>query len=221
MNKGRTCFKILALSIVISMLVVIPQQLFAQVQKGIAFYNSREYREAEGALREAIKTEPWNVEARYYLGLSLLQQEKYSDALSEFRKVEDEQAKAEQWAKSAVPNEYQQQMALARARLGLQQYSEAWRNLESAKIENSSNSEVYLYRGIYFVNQKKHQEAAKKLEMAISLDPKNAYAYYYAGLAYADLGTRDKTIGALQTFLKLAPNAPEAPKAKSMIESIR
>jgi tetratricopeptide (TPR) repeat protein len=167
-----------------------------------------------------LKAEPRNVTARYYLGLSILQQEKYRDALDIFLKVKDEQDKAEQRTRSAIPSEYQMQLAIARARLGLKQYAEAWKNLESAKIEDANSSDVYMYRGLYYLQQEKHAEAIKELEKAISLNKNNAYAYYYAGLAYAGSGNGEKAVETLKLFLQLAPNAPEAAKAKSLIDSL-
>jgi uncharacterized protein HemY len=68
--------------------------------------------------------------------------------------TESDQVKAPQWDKSPVPDDYQVQIALARTCLGLQQYEEAWKHLESARIDDAS-SEVFLYRGVLFLNQKK------------------------------------------------------------------
>jgi tetratricopeptide (TPR) repeat protein len=220
MNKNKQCHKILALFLFLSLVAVIPRQIFAQVEKGIELYNSSKYQEAEKVLREALKAAPRNAQANYYLGLSVLQQQKYGDALDIFLKVKDDQDKAEQMARSPIPNEYQIQMALARARLGLKQYSEAWKNLESAGIEEPSSSEVYEYRGVYYLNQEKNQEAIKELEKAISLDAQNAYAYYYVGLAYYRSGNGEKAVEALKIFLKLAPYAPEVAEAKSIIDKL-
>jgi tetratricopeptide (TPR) repeat protein len=220
MNNHGKCGGVLALLISISLIAVMPKQVFAQTEKGIELYNSGKFRDAEVLLREALKAEPWDVSANYYLGLSILQQKKYGDALQIFLKVKDDQGKAEQWDQSPIPNEYQIQMALARARLGLKQYAEAWKNLESARIEDGSSSEVYMYRGVYYLDQEKHKEAIDELEKAISLDDQNAYAYYYVGLAYFRSGNGEKARDSLEKFLELAPGAPEAPEAKALYDSL-
>ena len=220
MNRRKTCFNILVLSVVFSLAAAIPQQIFAQVEKGIELYNTGEYRDAERVLREALKADPRNISANYYLGLSILLQEKHRDALDILLKVKDDQSKAEQGSRSPIPNEYQIQIALARTRLGLQQYVEAWKNLEAARIEDASSSEVYVYRGVYYLQQEKHQEAIEELEKAITLNAKNPYAFYYVGLAYFRSGNGEKAIEALKTFLNLAPYAPEASEAKSIIDAL-
>jgi len=175
----------MAACIAIGLLAVIPQHLYAQAQKGADLLKSRQYREAETALREELKADPSDVQARYYLALSLLEQEKNQEALAEMKQVQQAQLRADQWTRSPVPNEYQVQIALGRARLALKNYSEALSNIESARIEDGNSAEVYLYRGLYYLEQKKSAEAARDLEKAI----------------------------------KLAPNSPEAVRAKQLMQS--
>jgi tetratricopeptide (TPR) repeat protein len=198
----------------------IPQRIFAQTDKGIELYNSGQYGEAERVLREAFKADPSETLANYYLGLSVLLQGKYAEALDIFLKVKHSQDTASQWSRPPVPTEYQIQIATARARLGLNQYEEAWKNLESARIEDGRSSDVYVYRGAYYVQQEKNREAIKELERAISLDAKNPYAYYYIGLAYFHSGQGEKAVTALKLFVQLAPSAPEVEKAKIIIAQL-
>ena len=117
MNKQRIYCRILVLSVVFLLAVLIPQQIFAQSSKGIELYNQWQFAEAEKVLREALKADPSETLANYYLGLSVLMQEKYSEAIDIFVKVKRSQDKADQWTRPAVPSEYQIQLAMARARL--------------------------------------------------------------------------------------------------------
>jgi cytochrome c-type biogenesis protein CcmH/NrfG len=220
MNKRITRCLILMLSVVLSLAVIMPQTICAQTSKGIELYNAWKFADAEKVLREALKAEPSATLANYYLGLSVLMQDKHSEALDIFLKVKRSQDKADQWTRPAVPSEYQIQMAMARARLELNQYEEAWKNLESARIEDGKASDVYVYRGQYYVLKNKNSEAVKELEKAIKLDEKNAYAYYYMGLAYYQSGQADKAVTALKMFLQLFPGAPEAGNAKKIVDQL-
>jgi tetratricopeptide (TPR) repeat protein len=206
----------LTLLAVASLITFIPQQIAAQTEKGIELYNSAEYQKAEGVFRKALKADSRDTAAHYYLGLSLLEQKKSSEALGIFLKVKKSQDSAAPGARASVPNEYQIQLAMGRAHLALEQYDEAWNNIESARIEDGDSSEVFMYRGVYYLQQKKHEEAVKDLEKAISLDANNAYAYYYSGLAYYAMGNGKKAAEDLGTFIKLAPNAPEIEEAKEV-----
>jgi tetratricopeptide (TPR) repeat protein len=220
MNMRRTSSLMLVLSVVFSLVAVAPQQIFAQTGKGIELYNSWDFKGAEKVLRDAIKADPSDTLANYHLGLALMGQQNYSEALDIFLKVKRSQDKADQWSRPAIPNEYQIQLATARARLGLKQYEEAWKNLESARIEDGSAADVYVYRGAYYVLQEKDREALVELDKAHKLDDQNAYAHYYMGLAYFHSGQASKAVEALKTFLTLAPRAPEAAKAKLIVDQL-
>jgi tetratricopeptide (TPR) repeat protein len=150
----------------------------------------------------------------YNLGLSNLSQEKYQDALDAFLKIKGSPAG------KAIPSEYQVQIALGRARLGLNQYDEAWKNLESARALKANSSEVYLYRGVFYFQQEKYLEARNELDKAISLNKKEAYAYYYEGLAHYHLGEASKAAEDLKTFVGLEPDAPEVEKATILIKQL-
>ena len=219
MSNRRAYCRILVLLVAFSLISVVPQA-FAQSKKGLELYNTWQYQEAEKVFREELKADPNNTPTNFYLGLTVLYQEKYQDALDIFLKVYKSQQRADQWTRPAVPSEYQIQLAMAQARIGLKQYPDAWKNLESARIEDGRASDVYVYRGLYYLEQDKLKEAIKELEKAISLDRKNPYAYYYAGLAYYKAGDPQNAVEALKTFLGLAPNAPEAPKAKLLHDQL-
>jgi tetratricopeptide (TPR) repeat protein len=219
MNTRRACCTILVFSLVIALSVAIPRQVSAQAKKGVELYDAGKYKQAEAAFREALKGKPSDTPNRYYLGLSILLQDRYGEALDIFLKVKQSQDKADQGRRTAVPDEYQINLAMARARLGLNQYADAWKNLEQARMQSPS-SDVFVYRGLYYLQQEKLPEAIKELEKAISLDAKNAYAYYYAGLAYYKSGQGQKAVETLKMFLQLYPHAPEAAKAKEIIDKL-
>jgi len=220
MDKRRACTQIMTVLFVCSLIAAIPQGIFAQSKKGLELFNSWKFQEAEKAFREALQSDPKDTPTSFYLGLSLLLQGKNGEALDVFLKVKSSQDKADQSTRPAIPSELQIQLALARARLGLKQYAEAWKNLESARIEDGKSSDVYVYRGAYYVQQEKYQEALKELQKAISLDKKNPYAYYYQGLAYFHSGEAQKAVDALKMFISLAPDAPEAGEAKQIVAKL-
>jgi len=189
-------------------------------KKGVELFNSGQFQEAEKVFRGSLKSDPSDTPTNFYLGLSVLLQKNYKDALDIFVKVKQSQDRADQWTRPKIPSEYQIQLALARARIGLKQFGEAWKNLESARIEDGTASDVYVYRGVYYLEQEKHAEAIKELEKAIKLDKKNPYAYYYSGIGYYHSGDAQKAVEDLKMFLQLDPDAPEAAEAKTLIDKL-
>jgi tetratricopeptide (TPR) repeat protein len=77
------------------------------------------------------------------------------------------------------------------------------------------------YRGAVHVRQGKWSDAVPDLEKAIQLDPMQPYSHYYLGVAYGKIKRPDKMVEHLQMFLKLAPNAPEAPRVKALLSSVQ
>jgi cytochrome c-type biogenesis protein CcmH/NrfG len=213
MNKRRVLFVMPVLFFCWT--AVMPGRVFAQTEKGIELYHSWQYQEAEKVLRDALQADPLDVKANYYLGLSLLLDQKYDEALEIFLRLEDERL-----TQTAVPDKCQTQIALARARLGLKQYAEAWKNLEAAEKDNAYSPDVYVYRGVYYLQQNKEKKAIKELEKAIGLDEENAYAHYYAGHAYLRSGNPARAVDMFKTFIHLAPQAPEAAKANALIAAL-
>ena len=63
--------------------------------------------------------------------------------------------------------------------------------------------------------------AAEAFERASQIDSTFAYAHYYAGLAYSKIKRVDRTAAHFETFLKLAPKAPERPAVESIMRTLR
>jgi tetratricopeptide (TPR) repeat protein len=220
MIKRPSLASILLLFMVSSFLTFRPSQVFAETGKGIELYNAWDFQKAETALREVLQSNPRDVEASYYLGLSVLQLGKHSEALGIFQKVKETQDSAGRPARSPVPDEFQIQMALARTRLELKQLPEAWTNLEAAAKLRADSADVHAWRGYYYLQQENLKQALKELDKAMELDAQNAYAHYYAGHVYLRQGNPARAVDMFKEFLQLAPLAPEAVKAKALIDAL-
>ncbi len=209
---------IISIGVLVCLITALPQ-LFAQAGEGIELVHSYRFAEAASKLQEAVKNDPENMTARYYLAVALLHQEKYSEALQELKTIEKEQGKAVPSIYSVVSDVYHLDLAMAQAHLGLEQYEQAWLKLKSAHRENSNASDVYLYRGVYYYKQKDYEKAIPDLNKSLQLNSQNAYAYYYAGMVYSEMKLPDKMVEVFKVFLQLAPGAPEAPEVKRMVDA--
>ncbi len=63
--------------------------------------------------------------------------------------------------------------------------------------------------------------AAVAFEKAATADPRWAYAHYYAGMAHQRMNRVDLMAKFFESFLKLAPNAPERGQVESIMRTIR
>ena len=75
--------------------------------------------------------------------------------------------------------------------------------------------------GQSMVGQKRYDDAVAKMTTAISAKRDLAYAYLWRGYAYYYKKQPDKMVGDFETFLKLAPAAPEATTVKQLLASIK
>jgi len=219
MNKQRASCFVVVISISLLLSAFVPQLLVAQTSKGIELCNSGQLQEAEKVLRAALKANPKDTQASYWLGITVLLRDKHQEALRIFMKVKADQDTAGK-ARAAEPNEYQIQIALARTNLELRKNDDALKNLEAAKKVQPNGAEINVYQGYYYINAGNPKKAIAELEKAISLDKNNAYAYYYAGRAYILDGNGAKAKEMYLHFLELAPRAPEAPKAKLFVDEL-
>jgi tetratricopeptide (TPR) repeat protein len=80
--------------------------------------------------------------------------------------------------------------------------------------------EAYYQQGLALAANQDFASAAVAFQKASDLDPNWAYAHYYAGLAYSKVRRIDLTAQHFQTFLKLAPQAPERPEVQSIMRTL-
>ncbi len=185
--------------------------------RGIELYKNRSFDKAAEALRPVIQAMPNSARAHYYLGASLLEMDKFQEAEPELKKA---QQLAE--AKSDIgplPAADELKIGLARVHLKQGRIDPAKTLLDEAEKVNPKNADVYVYRGAIRIAAKDYPTATKELDRALQLDEDNPYAHYYSGIAYANQKRPDKMIAHFQTFLKLAPNAPEAEKVKAVLKT--
>ncbi len=110
-----------------------------------------------------------------------------------------------------------------------EKFDDAQAELTKAATADPANAGKYYFNlGAVYVNKGKTDPAAAAFKKAIDLDPNYAAAYYQYGLSLMGKATVDggKTVAppgtaeAFQKYLELAPNGPDAPVAKEMLNSL-
>ncbi len=196
-------------SVVFSLLAIVSLSA-ADIERGIEFYNNKNYAEAEKVFRAAVTEDAGNAQAQRYLGLTLVQLNRSSDAVDPLSK-----------AAEAAPDDKDVKAGLARAYVETKQYENAQLTLDALRALDENHPELPYVTGMMELQRKQYAEAARDLETAIERNPANAYAHYYAGIAYNALKRPDKVTSHFEMFLKLAPQAAEAPKVRSLLKVSR
>jgi tetratricopeptide (TPR) repeat protein len=75
--------------------------------------------------------------------------------------------------------------------------------------------------GISLWNAAKYPEAQAQFQKAVKIDPKMAEAFYYLAMTEVNQNKLADAKPNLETYLKLAPDGPNAATAKAVLESIK
>ncbi|MFL6198060.1 MAG: tetratricopeptide repeat protein [Thermoanaerobaculia bacterium] len=171
---------------------------------GRVLEQEKNYGESEARLRKATELAPSDPAAWVWLGETYLRERNNGAADSAFRKA----------AEVAGGNDYY----LGVARQRLRQYDEAVAAFERAQ---GFGALVPYQIGVTRLFQEQWQPALDQLTRAIDSDSGLAYAYYYRGLAAEKLNRNDLLVNDMERFLKLAPDSPEAERARMILRAVK
>ena len=91
---------------------------------------------------------------------------------------------------------------------------------DQAVASGGSIAEAFYQRGLALSAKGDVGEAASAFQKATDLDPNWASAHYYAGIAYSKAKRADLTAEHFQTFMRLAPQAPEKGEVQSILRTL-
>jgi tetratricopeptide (TPR) repeat protein len=175
----------------------------ADLNRGKELYQQGKYAEAASELQQVAQEKSDDAEARRYLGLALLQQDKASEAAPHLTKADELSPSGET------------KLALAKLHLAQKDLDKA-----EAAVKDASGDDLELVRGRIHLERRRFEEAAKDLETYLEKHPDDAYAHYYVGLAYNGMKRPDKVLTHFELFLKMKPDAPEARKVRAVLRAV-
>lgn len=129
-----------------------------------------------------------------------------------------EYARAEEALRAAPGPEASAYLAASLAKQ--KKYAEAEAPARAALEANASHEVALGALGESLVGQRKFDEAIDKMSEAIKKKGDFAYGYFWRGQAYYGKKKADRMVEDFQTFLKLAPRAPEAPVVRQLLSSL-
>jgi tetratricopeptide (TPR) repeat protein len=81
--------------------------------------------------------------------------------------------------------------------------------------------EAHFQLGLVLAQRQDFAGAAAALDRAAEISPAYAYAHYYGGLMHYRASRPDRMAIHFETFLKLAPEAPERPEVLQIMRTVR
>ena len=120
------------------------------------------------------------------------------------------------------PEAYGPRLNLGIAYLEAKKFPEAEEQIREALKRNSSLPTGHMYLGLCLVRLNRYEEAEKELLLAIEgSNNQLAMAQYYLGGIYWKKEEYPKAVEALETYLRLTPNAHDAERVRATIKDLR
>jgi len=166
---------------------------------------------AASLLGEAIKQHPQFGLARNELGLVYMRTGKLDKALEEYRA-----------ASKSLPADPFVQLNYGTALTQKKEFPEAEKQLRAALKRLDKSAAGHLYLGITLIGLKQHDEAELELQQAARLGgDQMALAHKYLGGIYWGRKEYKRAADEIETYLKLAPKAPDAEQLRALAKDLR
>jgi tetratricopeptide (TPR) repeat protein len=169
--------------------------------------------EATTLLQEAAEANPSDPAPQYYLGEVQHWRQRPEAAATSWRA-------AKKRAKALVKEnaaDARAQYYFGAAQVRLEQFGAARTALEAAREGEFDPALVQYQLGLSYVIEKRWQDAVNTFDALAEIDPTFAHLYFYRGLAWDKLDRKDKMLNDWSSFVGLAPGAPEAAIAQTML----
>jgi tetratricopeptide (TPR) repeat protein len=177
----------------------------------------RKYTEAEATLKIAAPLAPADPAPHVLLGETYLHMKNAAAADAEFKAA----LPLGEAAVKASPNDPAGWYYLGVARQRVKKYDDAVAALGKARDLDPSNALPLFQLGVTKAFAEKWAEAVDLLSQALAKDSTIAYAYYYRALSQDKLGKKDQLLIDLDRFVKVAPDAPDADRARQILKSAK
>jgi Tfp pilus assembly protein PilF len=166
--------------------------------------------EALASVNMAIQRDSKNADAQNFAGLIYMSQSDYQKAAEHLR----EAVRLNPFFTDAHNN-------LGAVYTELKQYDKSLAELQTALKDKTYNTpeKIQLNLGNLYVDQGVMSEAIRWYEQAVKTNPGYVRGHFALGAAYQKIGKGDLAAQQFRTVIELAPDAPEAVRAKQELES--
>jgi Tfp pilus assembly protein PilF len=189
----------------------VPKPALDLYHKGAEAVRKNENERAVDFFKLAVESHPNFPAALSELGvtyLKLKRPEKAAESLSAALKL--------------APEDYGTLLAYGRALLELRRPAEAEEQFRKALRKHAASPSAHLYLGMILLGRRELVEAERELQAAATAGGgEAARAHYYLGGIYWELKQYKRAADELETYLKLAPSAPEAERLRATIKDLR
>lgn len=192
-------------------LAEVPEKARKLFEKGIEHARANDPAKAADSLKEAVELHPKFPLALNELGVQYLKLGQKDKAVETLRT-----------AMKLNPEAYGPRLNLGIALLEARRFSEAEEQLREALKRHTSLPTGHMYLGFCLVRLNRYDEAEKELLLAVyGSGNQLPMAQYYLGGIYWKKQNYPKAVEALESYLRLTPNAHDAERVRATIKDLR
>lgn len=166
-------------------------------------------------LSKASRMKSFEAVASYYEGEILYQQDKRDEARTAWNVAAARAAELT----TANKNDATAQFYLGAASIRLKKFASGRKALRIALQKDFDPAMVHHQIGLSYLYQKKWGKAKEQFDTGLEIRPRYAPMYYWRGMAWDKLGRKDNMLIDLDQYVRLAPNGPEASRARAVLAS--
>jgi tetratricopeptide (TPR) repeat protein len=134
----------------------------------------------------------------------------------------DQALEAVRSAVKYAPEAFSPRLNYGIALLNKKEFTKAEEELRRALKKNEASPTAHMYLGMTLISLRNHDEAEKELQRAVTLGGSEmSLAHYYLGGIYWGRREYKRAADELETYLKLAPQAPDAERVRKTIKELR
>jgi tetratricopeptide (TPR) repeat protein len=185
--------------------------------EGVALSQAGKHDEAIAKFNEAIASNPTCYDCYNNIGYSYSQKKDWANAEAAYKKsteVKPDDAAAYNGLATVYNAERKFDEAAAAS-------AKATQLGGSAAAAGGGNADALYNQGVILWNSGKVAEAQKAFEGAVQANPNHAEAHYQLGMALVNQGNMAGAATEFETYLKLAPEGPNAATAKSLVAQLK
>jgi tetratricopeptide (TPR) repeat protein len=185
----------------------------------IAASNAGKYDDAIAGFTKAAETQPTCFACFYNIGYAYAQKKEYDQAETNYKKAIELKADYAD-AYAGLASIYNAQRKFDQAAAASAKASELSSTL-GAPGGAAGGADALFNQGVVLWNGGKIAEAKKAWEGAIQANPNHAEAHYQLGMALVNEGNLPGATSEFETYLKLAPEGPNAATAKGLVAQLK
>jgi tetratricopeptide (TPR) repeat protein len=187
-------------------------------EEGVTASRAGNHDAAIASFQAAAELNPNCFDCYYNIAFSHLQKKEYDKAEASYKKAIELKADYAE-AYSGLANVYNATRKFDEAAAASAKAMELTGGAGGAA--GGGNADAMFNQGVILWNAGKIAEAKKQFEGAVAANPNHAESHYQLGMALVNEGNLAGAATEFETYLKLAPEGPNAPTAKGILGTIK